>query len=143
MVSEEQYYKVQAILKGRNNNTLLAPKKSRDNTDFPLRVILRCGKCSTPFTGAWSKGRSAKYGYYFCRARCTKKSVAIDDADKDVKVYLKKMSPNEVGLKFYISRLLKTFHYKMSIINKRKNEADEEINKLHALRQVLIEKNMA
>lgn len=143
MITEEQYYKVQAILKGRNNNTLLTPRKSRDNKDFPLRVILKCGKCGTPFTGAWSKGRSIKYGYYFCRARCTNKSVSLKDADTDIKAYLKEMSPSEVGLKLYISKTLKTFHYKMSIINKRKNEADEEIAKLKALRQVLIEKNLA
>lgn len=140
MITEEQYYKVQAILKGRNNNVPLLPRKSRDNADFPLRVILRCGKCGTPFTGAWTKGRSAKYGYYFCRARCTNKSIPIDDADTMIKEYLREKSPNEVGLKLYISRMLKTFHYKMSIINKRRNEADEEIAKLQALRQVLIVK---
>jgi hypothetical protein len=53
------------------------------------------------------------------------------------------MSPSEVGLKLYISRLLKTYALKKSRLDKKRNEADEEINKLHTLRQVLIEKNMA
>ena len=64
-VTEEQFYKVQAILDGRNRSTPLSVRKGRDNADFPLRRILRCSKCGTPFTGAWSKGRSIRYGYYF------------------------------------------------------------------------------
>ncbi len=143
MVTEEQYYKVQAILKGRDRNVLLKARKCRDSSDFPLRVILKCGKCGTPFTGAWSKGRTNKYGYYFCRERCVQTSVPITDADTDVKTHLKEMSPSEAGLKLYISRLLKTYHLKKSLLDKRKSEADEEISKLHALRQVLIEKNMS
>ena len=143
MITEEQYYKVQAILKGRNNNITVTPRKSRDNSDFPLRVIMRCGKCGTPFTGAWTTGRNEKYGYYFCRARCSTKSVAVGKADIKLKEHLKELSPSKRGLALYISRTLKTYYYKMSIINKRKNDAEEEIAKLHALRQVLIEKNMA
>ncbi len=143
MITEEQFYKVQAILSGRNKNNILAPRKSRDNTDFPLRRILRCGKCGTPFTGAWSKGRSGRYGYYFCRIRCVPSSASLTDVDTNVTNNLKKLSPSEAGLKLYISCLVKTYNFKKAKLDKRKSEVDEEIQKLLTLRQVLIEKNLA
>ncbi len=142
MVTEEQFYKVQAILDGRNRNNPLMPKKSKDNMDFPLRRMLRCSKCGTAFTGAWSKGRNSRYSYYFCRNRCIQSSIPVGTVHKELGVFLKKMSPTEGGLKLYTSCLLKTYHQKMLKLNKRKNIADEEINKLNALRQVLIEKNL-
>ena len=57
MITESQFYKVQAVLTGRNVNIPIEPRKGRDNKDFPLRRILRCSKCGTSFSGAWSKGR--------------------------------------------------------------------------------------
>ena len=49
-----------------------------DNADFPLRRIVRCGRCATPLTGAWSKGRSKHYAYYRCRKSRCSKSIAVD-----------------------------------------------------------------
>ena len=143
MVSEEQYYKVRAILKGRDPSKLLIPHKTRDNTDFPLRVIVRCGKCETPFTGAWSRGTHARYGYYFCRKRCVKNSVSIGTLDLELKKLLKQYTPTEQGIKLYCAAIMRTYNKKLSRLQKTKNEADEEIQKLYALRQVLIEKNLS
>ncbi len=140
MVSEEQFYKVQAILDGRNVNKLAMPRKSRDNIDFPLRVILRCSKCNAPFTGGWSKYH--QYAYYFCRKRCGASSVPVGEVNKEMDTFLKKMSPSEEGLQLYISLLMKTFNLKLAKLNKTKSIADTEINKLYALRQVLVEKNL-
>lgn len=143
MVTEEQFYKVQAILDGRNVGNPLAGRKSRDNTDFPLRRIIKCSKCGSPFTGAWSKGRKLRYGYYFCRNRCVISSIPINDLETHVKAYLKKMSPTEAGLNLYISCILKTYNQKRLKLCKVKKSADEEIHRLHALRQTLVEKNLA
>jgi len=35
--------------------------------DFPLRGLHVCGECNKPLTGAWVKGRSKKYPYYYCQ----------------------------------------------------------------------------
>ncbi len=35
--------------------------------DFPLRGLLVCPECKKPLTAAWSKGRTKRYGYYFCQ----------------------------------------------------------------------------
>ena len=128
---------------GRNKSTPLLSRKSRDNKDFPLRRILRCSKCGTPFTGAWSKGRSIRYGYYFCRNRCLALSTPIGDIETEITAFLKRMSPSEVGLKLYISLLLKTYNQKMGRLNKIRAVVDEEIRKPQSLRQSLVKKNLS
>ena len=71
MITEAQFYKVQAVIAGRNNSIKLPiVVKNRDNPDFPLRRIVKCSKCGTPFTGAWSTGSTTRHAYYFCRNRC-------------------------------------------------------------------------
>ncbi len=143
MVTQEQFYQVQAILDGRDTNKLVMPRKSRDSDDFPLRRIIRCGKCGTPFTGAWTKGRHGKYGYYFCRKRCVTQSIKVGDLDDGLKERLEKLKPTEEGLKFYCTYLRKTFNQKLARLQKTKSKVDEEIKKLYALRQTLVEKNLA
>ena len=64
-ISEELFYRVQAILSGRVPNT--APRQ-RAHPDFPLRGFVRCESCGRGLTGSWSKGRSEYYAYYYyCR----------------------------------------------------------------------------
>jgi site-specific DNA recombinase len=75
MITEETFYRVQAILDGRNfNSPVVLAKRTRNNPDFPLRRIVRCGRCGQSFTGAWGKGKCSTYGYYFCIKRCGAKS---------------------------------------------------------------------
>src|SRR3989344_2699225 len=143
MVTQEQFYRVQAILDGRDTNKLVMPRKSRDNEDFPLRRIIRCGKCGTPFTGAWTKGRHGKYGYYFCRKRCVTTSIGVTALKKELMKNLEKLKPTEQGLKFYCTYLRKTFNQKLARLQKTRSKVDEEIKKLYALRQTLVEKNLA
>ena len=142
MITEEQFYRVREIIKGRDPNKLLMPHKTRDNTDFPLRVIMRCGKCGTPFTGAWSKGTHARYGYYFCRKRCVTTSIPAGTLDIEFKKLLKKFTPTERGIRLYCAYILRTYNKKMAKLHKTKNAADEEIQKLYAVRKMLIEKNL-
>ena len=53
------------------------------------------------------------------------------------------MSPSEVGLKLYISLLLKTYNQKMGRLNKIRAVVDEEIRKPQSLRQSLVKKNLS
>jgi site-specific DNA recombinase len=142
MITEEQFYKVQAILRGRDPNNIGMTPKVRDNKDFPLRVIMRCGKCDTPFTGAWSKGSHARYGYYFCRKRCIKTSVSIDALDIEFRKLLNEYTPTKRGIQLYCILLRKTYSQKMAILQKTRIKSEEEIAKLKALRQLLVEKNL-
>ena len=141
MITEEQYYKVQAILSGRNPNPVKSPRYTRDNTDFPLRRIVNCGKCGAPFTGAWSKHH--KYAYYFCRNRCGCQSVPIKDLRDNLIILLEKIKPTTQGIELYCNLLVKTYNKKVLKVNKIKRTSNDEINKLQALRQILVEKNLS
>jgi site-specific DNA recombinase len=67
LVSEETFFRAQAVLSGRSPTP--APKL-RSHPDFPLRNFVRCEACGRGLTGSWSKGRSDYYAYYHCRPGC-------------------------------------------------------------------------
>ena len=73
LISEELFYRVQAILSGRVPST--APRQ-RAHPDFPLRGFVRFESCGRGLTGSWSKGRSEYYAYYHCRPGCRAVNVA-------------------------------------------------------------------
>jgi site-specific DNA recombinase len=67
LISEDLFYRVQAVLAGRLPS---AAPQQRAHPDFPLRGFVRCESCGRGLTGSWSKGRSDYYGYYHCRPGC-------------------------------------------------------------------------
>jgi len=67
LISEELFYRVQAVLSGRLSSTT---PKQRAHPDFPLRAFVRCESCGRGLTGSWSKGRSEYHAYYHCRPGC-------------------------------------------------------------------------
>jgi site-specific DNA recombinase len=67
LISEELFYRVQAILSGRVPSTA---SRQRAHPDFPLRAFVRCALCGRGLTGSWSKGRSDYYNYSHCRPGC-------------------------------------------------------------------------
>jgi DNA invertase Pin-like site-specific DNA recombinase len=64
LISEDVFYRVQAILTGRME---AAVPHQRRRPDFPLRGFVRCAACSRPLTASRSKGRSDYYACYHCR----------------------------------------------------------------------------
>ncbi len=143
MVTERQFYQVQAILDGRSTTLKAAsPRRLVDRSDFPMRRVLRCGKCGSAFTGAWTKGH--RYAYYFCRMRCPgSPSVPTGEVEEAVMEHLKKITLSDGGLKLLISLLRSNYMKRISILQKKKTNADGELTRLYALRQTLIEKNLA
>ena len=143
MVTEEQFYKVQAILDGRNRTKFSVVKYNRDNEEFGLRRIMKCGDCGGVFTGAFSKGSTKRYAYYFCRNRCTSKSIRVHVLENQFKDFLQTIRPTEAGMKVFSSFMIKTYKKRTALVSKRKMIADEELRKLYGMRQQLIEKNLA
>lgn len=144
MITEELFYQVQAILEGRNTN--LKPsltKRSRDNQEFPLRRIVKCSGCGSSYSGAWSKGKRAKYAYYFCAKRCKEcGSIPIDDLKDEATKRLENIKLKENTVKFVVSWLRQKYFQRTSELQKRREEADDELKGLYELRQSLIEKNL-
>lgn len=143
MITEAHFYRVQAILDGRNTNiNIPLPKRSHDNPDFPLRRLVNCGKCGSPLTGAWSKGKRKKYAYYFCPKRCGAPSIQAYEMDFLTVKLLADITPTDDCLNGFISLLRRTYYKRVSRLQKRKDEADVEMKRLQTLRQSLIEKNL-
>lgn len=143
MVTEEQYYKVQAILDGRNPNKVALAKRNHENPDFPLRRIIRCSKCGKGLTAGWSKGRYRKYGYYRCGSPCNSISIKVDELENALMGSLKEVTPKKECLNLFINFIYKAFHERTSRLQKIKNKADDEIIRLQMLRKQLIQKNLA
>lgn len=141
MITEQQFYKVQAILDGRNL-TIAHAKRTFENKEFPLRRIMKCGSCGAGFTGAWSRGTGGRYGYYWCAKRCTKLNLKVDTVESTVINTLKEITPTEDCLNLFTLFLHKIFRERASRLIKLKTEADAEIERLKALRKTLVEKNL-
>ena len=143
MITEELFYKVQSVIDGRLR---IAPNLSRrvlDNEDFPLRRIVRCSICKEPFTGAWSKGHTRMYGYYFCQSRCYMgKSMPVDTVESEVALTLTKLSLKPQTRDLIATYLRKTYQLRLGPLLKMRNQADTELKRLYELRQALIQKNL-
>ncbi len=142
MIGEPQFYKVQAILDGRNVNKIALAKRNSTNPDFPLRRVIKCAKCGMGLTGGWSKGRYAKYGYYRCGKPCTSTSIKVEELENTLIQLLKEITPKPECLNLFINFLYKTYHERLSRLQKMKNEADNEIARLKELRRTMVEKNL-
>ena len=144
MVSEALFYRVQAVIDGRNTNLQVKlARRNKDNTEFPLRRITTCAKCGSHFTGAWSKGKYSKYAYYFCSKRCGMSSVPMDELQNAVICFLSRITPTKEALDAFIAMLRRTYYQRVTQLQKRRDGADIELKKLHELRRALIQKNLS
>lgn len=145
MITEEQFYRVQAILDGRNHKTAASiVRRSQDNLDFPLRRIIKCSRCHQGFTAAWSTGKRARYGYYFCAKRCGPKlSVSLKEIEDTTSQLLTKISLRPETTELINAYLRQTYFLRIGALRKKREQAEIELKKLYELRQALIEKNLS
>lgn len=82
----------------RRNGVPRVPARKDISADFPLRAFVTCHHCGEPLTACWSKGRSARYGYYLCDTRgCpeTRKSIRKETIESEFEVVLRSLTPTE------------------------------------------------
>ena len=143
MITEEQFYRVQAILNGRNSCLPLA-KRNHTNPDFPLRRLIKCSVCGQGLTGGWSQGRHQKYGYYRCSSNgCHSTSIKLETMEQALISLLKQITPTKENLNLFTAYMFKNFHNRFSRLQKMKQSADVEIERLKDIRKLLVEKNIA
>ena len=144
MISEEQFYKVQALLDGRNPNKIALAKRTNENKDLPLRRIVRCAKCGSGLTGAFSTGEhGGKYPYYWCSSHCNYKSIPAKSLENALIETMKRVEPKKECLNLFIHFMYKTFNQRLGRLTKIRNEADAEVERLKTLRKTLVEKNLS
>ena len=143
MITEEQFYKVQAILDGRNPNKIALARRTFVNEDFPLRRIVKCASCGVGLTGAWSRGKlGKKYAYYRCAGGCNHKSIPVKTLDESLIAVLKRVEPKEEALNLFTEFLFSLYHQRKSRLTKTTTEADKKIEELRELRKTLVRKNL-
>lgn len=144
MVTEALFYRVQAVIDGRNNSIHIPiSRRNRDNVEFPLRRLVQCSICGATLTAGWSKGRTARYAYYRCQGSCGAKSIPADKIHDGAMQYLSAISPTKEGLDAFIALLRRTYYQRVTQLQKRKDEADKELKRLSEQRQALIQKNLS
>ena len=142
MVTEEVFYRVQAILDGRNRNAAPAiSRRSLESVDFPLRRIIICNNCNHSFSGAWSKGKRQKYAYYFCVKRCSS-SVTISDVETTTDKLLAKITLKDETVKLVNAFLRRTYYLRIDALKQKRDRADIALKEVYQTRQALIEKNL-
>ncbi len=143
MITEEQFYRVQTVLDGRNPNKIALSHRVRENPEFPLRRIAKCGFCGASLTGAFSTARGKKFAYYRCSKFCTGKSIRVDTIEGELKGVLKSLTPTNDAREIFIAFIQSSFKKKFTQLQKIRAQADHEIAKLHDTRRQLVEKNLA
>ena len=81
LVSADLFLRVERALETRNS----AGTRERRHVHY-LKGSLRCGECGAPLTYSQSKGRSARYDYFFCtsRTRCSQPYIPKEVAEREV-----------------------------------------------------------
>lgn len=144
MVTEELFYRVQAHIDGRNTNLHISiPRRNKDNSEFPLRRLVICGVCKQPLTGGWSKGRHARYAYYRCQHCPKAPSVNAYKLNDAALQFLSTITPTKEALDAFIALLRRTYYQRVAQLQKRKDQADNELKRLYEMRQALIQKNLS
>jgi site-specific DNA recombinase len=100
LISEDLFYRVQAVLSGRVPSTT---PQQRAHPDFPLRAVVRCESCGRGLTGSWPRGaRSPEVSLRKCAtgpglqiALERDRSLLVRELDSDVK--LPRAVPRGVG----------------------------------------------
>ena len=93
LISDEVFYKAQAVLAGRVPVT--APLQ-RNRPDFPLRGFVLCAGCRKPYTAAWSRGKKKEFAYYRCNSlgcEFRHKGVRADRMHVEFEALLGKLKP--------------------------------------------------
>ena len=144
MITEEVFYRVQAVMDGKNHNTpVRLARRTHHNPDFPLRRVVRCGRCGQSFTGAWSKGKKLLYGYYFCIKRCGPKSnVPLTEIEPSTKELLESITLKPETAELINAFIRRTYVLRVGALRLKRDQADVELKKVYEMRQTLIQKNL-
>lgn len=89
LISGETYLQIQKRLKRPASEGTTRKDMS---SDFPLRGLLLCPRCTRSLTGAWAK---KKYAYYYCPNRdcpCRNKTSSTEDAEQDFRKLMERLA---------------------------------------------------
>jgi hypothetical protein len=108
-----------------------------------LRRIVKC-TCGQSLTAGWSKGKKQRYAYYFCQKWCKQShSIPVEEIETETTKLLENVTLTPKTLELIGIYLRKTYYKRVATLQKRREQADDELKKSYENRQTLIDKNMA
>ncbi|MDP1844068.1 MAG: recombinase family protein [Sediminibacterium sp.] len=121
LISEETFYNVQLILKGKRK-----PYQGKTSNDcFPLKENLICPNCNKLMTGSTSKGNGGLYSYYHCQRKYgCKTSFKADYANQLFEEQLGKLQVKKEVLELY--NLILEDVFKVGDIDREKERSNIE-----------------
>ena len=126
LISLETFERIQAKLKGKGY--LVTRKDYR--LDFPLRGFVTCVTCGGSLTASWTKGKTRKYPYYWCRNRdCAMRSKSIkkEDIEREFKELLERYTPKIAILKLAWVVLIDVWKKRVQELDKYKASIDDKL----------------
>jgi site-specific DNA recombinase len=130
LVSDETFYRVQAVIEGRVQTT--APHK-RSRPDFPLKGLVRCEACGRWLTASWSKGRNGRYAYYHCWRQCRAVNISKTKLEGLFVDELKELQPNPGFMRLVKEHVLRAWE-------KRKAEVCHDVDEIERREKVIRQK---
>ena len=145
MVTQELFDRVQEVLNGRSplrGESLT--RRRKDNPDFRLRRLVRCGHCGRSLTAGWSKGRIKRYAYYSCPRRCgSHPSIPRELLEKETARYLADIRCTDRTLELLAVLVQAAYQKRTALLSRQQREAVGRVKSLMGMRQALVEKNLA
>jgi hypothetical protein len=121
LVSDETFYRVQAILQGRIK--AVGPHQ-RTRPDFPLKGLVRCADCGRPLTASWSKGRSGRYAYYHCWRQCRAVNVTKAKLEGLFTDELERLQATSGYMRLVKDLALRAWHERKAVVGRDAAEAE-------------------
>lgn len=137
LITLETWKRNQERFSGRSKGvcTVVAPSRKDTRPDFPLRGFVTCSSCGNPLTASWSKGRSARYGYYFCQAHdCPqrRKNIRKIDLEGDFEALIQTLIPDQLVIDTAFAMLKDLWKAKGKDVSQAKQAVRKQILRIDA-----------
>lgn len=142
IISEELFYKVQAVKKGKNRMVKTVRPK---NDKFPLSGFMLCPVCGNPVYGSTSNNGSKKkirrfYNNYKCSCNCPEQSYKAETVHDILLNELARIKPSEEVLILFKAILLDTYKEAVRDVDAIRGRIDKQISEIEANQLSLVEK---
>lgn len=126
IISEELFYQVQQIFKGKR---LLSSSFNKQKDELYLRGILLCGKCHSHLTGSASRSKNGKRHYYYHCNHCKKLRYPAYEVNVQMELFFQRLKFDDRIDKIYKS-VVKNKIARSKPILRIRNENQERIQYL-------------
>lgn len=140
MITEEEFYKAQALLGNYANTKRVSHLQA--NPNFPLNKLLRCSSCNRLMSGSFSKGKNNYYPYYNCTyGKCESKNrFKKDFIEGKFQDFLTHLKPEDGLLELYEEIVIDVYKKKLEAkeklvepIHNKRSEIEAKLARLDEL----------